>query len=353
MPKSNAQKVACSSVELSATNGRVQLFPYGRFYPADNRPEGVKGWYVDDTNGYQLADAINASAVKLMIDYEHQTMFIEQNGKPNPAAGWIERAEYLSGEGLFAEVNWVDEACEMIKTKAYRYLSPLFLTDSDGRVLKLINAALTNRPALHNLAEVVALSQSFLQKEGVTMLSLLQQLFGMPNATEAEIKAQLTALSASKENSTVALSDVYTKLKENDAQVVALNEKLAQGSVQNPDPTKFVALSEMKAVQDQLVSLQAQLTADKVEAVVTQALSDGKLLPAQKEWAVALGKKDLSALTDFVAASPTYTGLTETQAKATPDNNQTVALSDAEKAAAKMLGMSEEDYIAEHKQEKK
>ncbi|STO81912.1 bacteriophage Mu I protein GP32 [Glaesserella parasuis] len=33
-----------------------------------------------------------------MIDYEHQTLFIAENGKGNPAAGWIVRAEYISGE---------------------------------------------------------------------------------------------------------------------------------------------------------------------------------------------------------------------------------------------------------------
>ena len=181
--------IACS-FKLSEANGHIQLFPFGRFYPADGRAEGAGGWYVDDSNGYALADSINALDIDLMIDYEHQTLYLEKNGQGNPAAGWIKQVEYRPNEGLFAEVAWTDKAASQIKAGEYRYISPLFIPDSNGRVVQVLNAALTNRPALHNLAEAFALSQQFKQfnqPEGQPMLKLLQQLFDAPNATEAEI----------------------------------------------------------------------------------------------------------------------------------------------------------------------
>lgn len=340
--------IACS-FELSQPNGHIQLFPFGRFFPADGRPEGQGGWYVDDSNGVELAQAINQLNIDLMIDYEHQTIYLEQNGKPNPAAGWIKRAEYISGEGLFADVEWTDIAAEQIKSKQYRYISPLFLAAPDGRVVKVLNAALTNRPALHNLAEAFAASQQFNQpnQEDNSMLDLLRNLFALPNGSEDEIKQKLTALSAAKGDSPVALSDVYTKLAEQETQVVAL----AAQANKTPDPAKYVPLSDMQAVQNQLNSLQAQITKDKVDGLIETALSEGRLLPAQKQWAQNLGNSNFQALSDYLATvSPTAALAGDKQAKGDPNANQPVALSDAEKAAARMLGMSEAEFIKTHKE---
>lgn len=338
------KRIACSFEMDSNANGRIQLFPFGRFYPSDGRDEGKGGWYVNDENGYLLAHEINQSAVDLMVDYEHQTLYSEINGKPNPAAGWIKRAEYRSGEGLFADVEWTEKARQQIKSKAYRYISPLFIPDSDGKVVKVLNAALTNRPALHNLAEAIALSTPPSNTKDSSMLELLRKLLDNPNATEAEAISALTALSAEKDKHNVALSEVYAKLASKDAEIVAL-------SAQKPDATQYVALSELKAVQDQLVALNKQLSDKEADNLVAQALSDGRLLPAQKEWATKLGKSNLAALSEFLSATPEHKGLTDNQANNPPTGGK-VALSDAEKAAARTLGMSEEELIQSKTAEK-
>lgn len=341
--------IACS-FKLSEANGHIQLFPFGRFYPADGRAEGAGGWYVDDSNGYALADSINALNIDLMIDYEHQTLYLEKNGQGNPAAGWIKQVEYRPNEGLFAEVAWTDKAASQIKAGEYRYISPLFIPDSNGRVVQVLNAALTNRPALHNLAEAFALSQQFKQfnqPEGQPMLKLLQQLFDAPNATEAEITEKLTALSAAKGDTKVALSAVYDELKTQTAQAVALSAQVA-----NPDPTKFVALSQMQAVQTELNALKAQHAKEKADSLITQALSDGRLLPAQKAWAENLAQTNFVALSDYLATVTPNAALSGgMQAKDAPTDN-VVALSAEELAAAKMLGMSEAEFITAHKTQK-
>lgn len=339
--------IACS-FKLAEANGHIQLFPFGRFYPADGRDEGVGGWYVDDSNGYALAESINQLGIDLMIDYEHQTLYLEKNGQGNPAAGWIKQVEYRPNEGLFATVAWTDKAASQIKAGEYRYISPLFIPDSDGRVVQVLNAALTNRPALHNLAEAFALSHTFnQQKQGQPMLKLLQQLFDAPNASEAEMVEKLTALSAAKGDSKVALSAVYDELKTQTAQAVALSAQVA-----NPDPTKFVALSQMQAVQTELNTLKAQQAKEKADTLIAQALSDGRLLPAQKEWAENLAQTNLVALSDYLATVTPNAALSGgMQAKEAPTDN-VVALSAEELAAAKMLGMSEAEFITAHKTEK-
>lgn len=336
--------IACAFQLGKEVNGRVQLFPYGWFYPQDGR-EG--GWYVDDTNGYQLADDINNLQIQLMIDYEHQTLYVAENGKGNPAAGWMVKAEYISGQGLFVDVNWTSKAADEIKNGIYKYLSPLFLADKSGRVIKVLNAALTNRPALHNLAEVVATSSQFshyleLSEDNSKMKELLIKLFALSaTATDAEIEAELTALSAAKGDSKVALKDVYGALKNAETEKVALSAK-----VNNPDPTQFVALSVFQATQSELNNLKQQANDKERDALIQAALSDGRLLPAQKEWAENLGKQNLIALSDFLKTVTPNPALNGTQSGGEDPNKGTdkVALSDTEIEMARMSGMSPEAY---------
>ncbi|HDL4125900.1 TPA: phage protease [Mannheimia haemolytica] len=332
-------------------NGRIQLFPFGWFEAQDGR--GGR-WYVGDENGYALADDINNTAIDLMIDYEHQTLYIAENGKGNPAAGWITKAEYISGEGLFADVKWTPQATQEIKDGVYRYLSPLFLTDGSGMVIKVLNAALTNHPALHNLQEVVAMSSQFAkfltpEEENPKMKELLIKLFALSaNATDEQITEKLTALEKAKGDSPVALSDVYTELAKEKSQVVALSAK-----VNHPDPAKFVALSDLQAVQTELNGLKQQINDKERDALIQTALSDGRLLPAQKAWAEKLGKQDLVALSDFLKTVTPNPALASTQSGGEDPNKGTekVALSAAEIAAAKSLGLSEAAYIEKYKTE--
>lgn len=340
--------IACSfEIALDEVNGRIHLTPYGRFYPADGRDE-QGGWYVDDSNGYLLADELNARKVDAMIDYEHKTLRAQEFAEPNPAAGWFKKTEYISGQGLFVDVKWTDKAREQIKSGEYRYISPLFLADGSGRVVKIVNAALTNTPACHEIAEAYALSSDFIQYQEANypMLKLLQQLFDAPNATEAEMVAKLTALSAAKGDSKVALSAVYDELKSQDAKVVSLSAQ-----VNNPDPTKYVALAQMQAVQAELNKERAERNAEKANALITTALSEGKLLPAQKEWAENLAKTDLNALSAYLGTVTANPALGGNQAQGKP-SDKTVALSAEEVAAARMLGMTEAEFIAAHKENK-
>lgn len=348
MPKFKLNPIALSFKLNQEANGRVQLLPFGWFEAQDGR--GGR-WYVGDENGYALADDINNTAIDLMIDYEHQTLYIQDNGKGNPAAGWITKAEYISGEGLFADVRWTPQATQEIKDGVYRYLSPLFLTDGSGMVIKVLNAALTNRPALHNLQEVVAMSNQFAkfltpkEEENPPMKSLLIKLFALSeNATDEQITEKLTALSAAKGDSPVALSDVYAELAKEKSQVVALSAK-----VNNPDPAKFVALSDLQAVQTELNGLKQQINDKERDALIQTALSDGRLLPAQKAWAESLGKTNLQALSDYLGTVTPNPALGGQPQAGNPPTEQKVALSAGEVAAAMSLGLTAEEFAEKYK----
>ena len=376
------QIIAALTAKLSANAGqsssvRIQLLPFGRFRSsADNRPTDAEHWILDDTNGFAIAQQANARINDLVIDYEHQTLYKEQNGQPAPAAGWIESVVYISGKGLFADVVWTNKAASMIQAKEYRYISAVFIYDSNGYVLKLLHAAITNCPALDGMDELIAAcSQFFTTKEDNEMeeyKKLLRALFKMPDASDAQLQAALSAL-VKEQPKEVALSAVFKELKARNEQIAALsaqskkpdpakvataeNQPTLQqqivalaAQVNNPDPAKVVPVETMQALHQQVAALSAQIHKNESLQVINEAIKDGKLLPAQKEWAeqLAATPDGISQLKNYLATIPQIASLSaqfQPQSTGCANQNSVAALSADDREAAKMLGYTEKDYI--------
>lgn len=339
---------ACSFEINKAKYGRIQLLPYGKFRAADGRPTDVEAWYVTDTNGADVVALANNQRNPLPIDYEHQIIHSLKNGKEAPSAGWMEYF-YFTPQGIFADVRWTDKAADYIKNGEYRYISAVFAYDTEGYVRKIFHAALTNTPALDGMEEaMVAASVNLLQEDNPMdkkLLAALCTLFVLKaDASEADITEKVTALSAAKGDSSVDVLDVYAKLAEKERSVAALSTQVG-----NPDPAKFVPVEQVAALQADFNALKTSVEADKKAELITAALSQGKLAPALKDWAQSLSVEALSAYLEKAPAMAALSG--EPQAKGDPEQ-KVVALSAAESAAAKALGLSEKDYMATYKEQK-
>lgn len=339
---------ACSFEIDKAKYGRIQLLPYGKFRATDGRPTDVEAWYVTDTNGADVVALANNQRNPLPIDYEHQIIHSLKNGKEAPSAGWMEYF-YFTPQGIFADVRWTDKAADYIKNGEYRYISAVFAYDTDGYVRKIFHAALTNTPALDGMDEaMVAASVNLLQEDNPMdkkLLAALCALFALKaDASEADITEKVTALSAAKGDSTVDVLDVYAKLAEKEQSVAALSTQVG-----NPDPAKFVPVDQVAALQADFNALKTSVEADKKATLITAALSQGKLAPALKDWAQSLSVEALSAYLEKAPAMAALSG--EPQAKGDPEQ-KVAALSAAEQAAARALGMTEAEFMAEHKEQK-
>lgn len=339
---------ACSFEIDKAKYGRIQLLPYGKFRATDGRPTDVEAWYVTDTNGADVVALANNQRNPLPIDYEHQIIHSLKNGKEAPSAGWMEYF-YFTPQGIFADVRWTDKAADYIKNGEYRYISAVFAYDTDGYVRKIFHAALTNTPALDGMEEaMVAASVNLLQEDNPMnkkLLAALCTLFVLKaDASEADITEKVTALSAAKGDSPVDVLDVYAKLAEKEQSVAVLSTQVG-----NPDPAKFVPVEQVAALQADFNALKTSVEADKKAALITAALSQGKLAPALKDWAQSLSVEALSAYLEKAPAMAALSG--EPQAKVDPAQ-KVAALSAAEQAAARALGMTEAEFMAEHKEQK-
>jgi len=203
----NLTQIGIAACALNRTpNGRVQILPDGVFKTLDGRPNGLPGFVVK--NPEKLLALAAAQKNDFVIDYEHQTLNAESNGKPNPAAGWFNGSaiQYVPGEGFFAEaVNWTGTATSFIENDEYRYLSPVFEYDKKtGEVLRLLHFGLVNTPAIDGMLEaaVAAFSQSLQTDPGGYPVNkeLLKHLGLAEGADDAAVLAAVVALKAAHDD---------------------------------------------------------------------------------------------------------------------------------------------------------
>ncbi len=174
------------------------------------------------------------------------------------------------------------------------------------------------------------------------MKELLQQLFDLPDAGEEELKAALSALVEAKPKDVALSADVFAQLAEKDSRIAALTAQTAK-----PDLTKYAPISVVQELQSKVAALTAKQEADKGNELITAALTSGKLLPAQKEWAKGVLKQPggLAFLTGFIENAQPVAALAGSQTGGKAPDERVAALTAEEAAAAKMLGMSGEEFV--------
>lgn len=302
--------IAALTLAISASGNEIQLLPAGEFTARDGRPADCKSWVLDDAAAAALIALAEQRATPFVIDYEHQTLLAKQNGQPAPAAGWFKQLEWRAGDGLYAvNVEWTDRAGIMIAAKEYKFISPVFLYDQQGRVQEILMAAITNNPALDGLNDVmlaaatrmVSLTPQTAQES--VMDELMVQLRWMLNlpvgATAEDIQAQLQKLIDQLKAGGAAAAgiDLASLLQGRDQQIATLSANQA-------DPARFVPVETMRALQQQIATLTAQAGVTEANGLITAALADGRLLPAQESWARGLATSNLASLSAYLDSAP-------------------------------------------------
>ena len=255
----------------------AHLLPAGDFAPTDGRVLPVASFKLDETIAHSVISKMAARKNDTLIDYEHQSLYASDNGQPVIAAGWFHEMDFRA-DGLWAiNVRWTETAKRRIAEKEYRYVSAVFAYDKKtGAVADVISIALTNTPALDGLQSLAALSK---------FQDLPQDL----NTGDLPMS----------EKDLAALAVERDTLKTNVASLTAENGTLK---------TDIVALSverdALKAKVETIETAQAAaaLATEKTKhgELITAALTDGRIAPAQKAWAE---KQSLAALTEYLDAS--------------------------------------------------
>ncbi len=316
----------------------VQLCPAGSFKARDGRGPFEAGF------GDALQAIIDrskeiAGLTELVIDYDHQSVFGARDGVGGTAkaAGWVKEMQ-VRANGIWGRVEWTPAASEAIKAGEYRYLSPVLLQNrTDGRVLAIRMAALTNTPAL-DLAEVAASAAFSVEtsEEGASMDKILAALGLAQGSGEDAVLSAITKLQAS--STAVALAAGVAADATSDQVIAAFNAKMTR-----PDPAQFVPLSALTELQNEVKVLQTALSADKAGAAVDKAIKDGKLAPALKDWGMSLASQDLAKFEAFAAGAPVLTAQQTTPARKRQEGDAP-ALDESQAAVAAALGIDPKTY---------
>lgn len=276
---SKSSKTGQWAIALNASSGApssIQLLPSGEVKGLDGRH-----WINSDPDAI-VAAFQSRNTQPLVIDYEHANHV--RDGEPTPAAGWITTLENRDGE-IWGDVEWTERAANMIKAREYRYLSPVFLHDRSGKIHRISDAGLTNKPNLMmkalNREEISEPETSTMDKE--KRVALCRQL-GL--ADEASDDAILTAV----------------KAKDGELET-------ARNKAEQPDPEKYVPKADYELVNGQLAEAQnkiGKLEGAEAEQVVDQAIKDGKITPSSKDFYLSACKTadGLSNFRKMVSASP-------------------------------------------------
>ncbi|ATN93634.1 hypothetical protein VW6B_30 [Pseudomonas phage VW-6B] len=369
--------VASLAFALNPSGNTIQLFPAGEFRANDGRPAECANWVLTESLARQVIAHLSSRQNKIVIDYEHQTLRTESNGQPAPAAGWWKGTDTVwTDAGMFAQnVEWTEAARKMIAGGEYRYISPVFAYDKKtGAVLQVLNAALTNNPALDGMNQVALAAASRLIVQASTqhspektmneeLLKLLRKLLGLADdATEADVLAALQQAAGAmpKENdgdtdpaSLSTLLKMFTALTtkaKDDGDKIAALTVAATANKGTVDPTKYVPIAVVTDLTTQLAALTARVDGGDLDGLITAALSSGKLLPTMETWARDMGKKDLAALRGYLDAAAPIAALTTLQNGGKQPAGDTHGLTAVELEVAALTGFTPAEYAAAKKE---
>lgn len=335
-PDSNSERFGVAGVTLpdEAQAPRwIELLPAGDFSGRDGRGP----FRVPDAAA--LIAATNALGMQagLPIDYDHATDLAAPTGRPAPAAGWIRKLESRDG-ALWGEVEWTSHGAAAITTHQYRYISPVFEYSQDGTVQRLLRAALTNNPNLYLRAIAARLDKA--AGAGETIMDSLEErlrpLLGLNSGatTEEIVDAVRLRVEASR---------------------IATNGVPVSGNA--ADPACYVPVAQFEAVLTELNGMRAASERERAEVRVDAAMRAGKIVPAQREWAIAYCQANLRGFEAFIARQPAFSG-TGTEAIAREVSHPSLIvdgigtgdrrgleLTRAELAICGRLGLQPRDYL--------
>ena len=110
------------------------------------------------------------------------------------------------------------------------------------------------------------------------------------------------------------------------------------------DPTKFVPIEQVTAMQADLTALKARNADADADHAVGEAIKAGKLAPALKDWGLALHKADPAQFATFFANAPVLTSAQRVSAVPPAAGSPLAGLDDADLAVMSQMGITAEDF---------
>lgn len=256
---------------------------------------------------------------RLVFDWEHGTQLVGPKGARAPAAAWIEALEVREG-AIWGRVDWTPAGAQDVKSRAYRFQSPVFTHTAAGEIIQLVGAGLTNSPNL----DLVALNRAD-DKDSLMNYKAIAKALGLAEtATEPEI---LTALNSLQTSAGTPSLDKFVPRADYD---VALNR---------------ASLAE-KTLSEQATTALNQT----IEQELTAACKAGKITPATMEYYRTSCRQEggLERFRTFAKDAPVIGEPSKLDGQKPPTTgpSKAGALTDEERAVCRQMGLSETEFAS-------
>ncbi len=377
--------------------------------PSSDPPKEFRIWpfgKIATTKGTFLFDREAAKSVlaafsqygnRLSVDYEHKAVDPSRRAGDGKAAGsfLIE----LRKDGLWAvDVRWTPPAATALSNKEWLYFSPYFSAEEDsGRIVELINLALTNIPATTHMTPLVAASRS---------ISLMEDDDNKDDTTADDAPPSDDEKTAARKAARARLEKLRAALADAEKECAAFDgeddETTADGSTEEDETlddgedddadlpgrtatsatvatSKIVAAAQAATGKRRPAEIVGALTAlgrtrksnvtlskridhlertlrrGEVEQMIARAIRAGKLAPSERDWALSYGLESPGKLRGYLDVTPKRTNVADDPADGavsaggntrTPTLPVAVALSDTERRMCANAGIDPEKFAA-------
>ena len=204
----------------------------------------------------QIKTNFDNAKVDGVIDLDHATVFLGTG----EAYGWIKEL-FFKGDELWAKIEWLETGLELIKSRKYKYISPVFLPNTIEQVTAtnigwtLHSAALTNRPFMEELGEIkVNNKQNQIQNKEESMTPEEQKKMDDLEATKSELERKVKSL----EDELKTKNEDIEKEKEKSVET-EVDNAIALNKVSAAQKESLIALG--KSNPDELKKLLSTMTA--------------------------------------------------------------------------------------------
>jgi len=327
--------------------------------------------YVDEDDVDRVVKAFDARGIDVVVDYDHDTIMVPP-GTRKPAAGWIRRLIDKGSQGLWAVVRWTDKAREVIGSREYRYLSPVFPLDDKSHPLELHSVALVNKPAIAMPAlagEIFGMNNFSRKEDEMELIERLRKLFSLGQAAgeddvfaACEEAAGRTATTKILEALGIASDSEEAK---DEAKIIETIKTSAGHQVAHPDVMKALALGEDASITSvtgaivklqnlssgaddlskRVVELETKGKETRRDELVKRATEEGKITAAQLPWAEKMAFDDPDGFEAFLKDAPVVVSAGElARTTKKTENTGSEIPDDTQLKINRMLGVGADDF---------
>lgn len=305
--------------ELTAEEDWIQLTPSPEMHSSGNSiVKGRDGRKFRFPDG--LVESFNQAGEEIPVDIEHEAeMRISKD-----VAGWVRKLEIRNNQEIWGNVKWNTLGKKLLKNQAYRSVSVAFF------------------PTRDSYKRFLSEEQDFLDADFFTSVALtnfpnlkVRSLNSRQDTMDRKLLTQTLQLNAESSD-----EDILQHL----SHLVGLNKNIDK---MVPRADYDLVLTQLNSLKSSLDMIRKEQLHHKVLNAVDQAIADGKISPASKDFYVesCFVEGGLERFKKFSESAPKILNTSSQFEGRKEPTSSGSTITEAEKKIAELCGYTVEDYI--------